>query len=31
MVKDAETLENALVNLKKISDVYTVERVFRWE
>ena len=29
MVKDVETLENALVNLKKISDVYTVERVFR--
>ena len=28
-VKDVETLETAMVNLKKISDVYTVERVFR--
>lgn len=28
-VKDVDTLENAMVNLKKISDVYSVERVIR--
>ena len=28
-VKDIDTLENAMVNLKKISDVYSVERVIR--
>ena len=29
MVKDVDTLENALVNLRKISDVYSVERVMK--
>ena len=28
-VKDADVIENAIVNIKKISDVYTVERVMK--